>query len=286
MASVKSTNPDWAADDLDADELPQPTETTDANGITTIVTWKLDEQDRRVKVTRRVRRRVQTSLVSHSVAERKQWSKFGLDKGKPSGPDRKTTIIGENLHFRIAPISRAEPEQAETADAKPAAGRALVCRLCQGAHFTAKCPYKEQLAVIDNMNTEGVEEEEEGAAAGGLAARGAGGIPGKYVPPGQRAGGGQGESMFRSRDDLPTLRITSLSQDAEEDDVRDLFARFGRIGRVSVVRDRETRVSKGLAFVSFEEKKSAEEAIKVMNGRGYDSLILSVAWSQPRGERA
>ncbi|OCF36150.1 eukaryotic translation initiation factor 3 subunit G [Kwoniella heveanensis BCC8398] len=279
MASVKPTNPDWAADDLDADELPQPTETTDANGITTIVSWKLDEQDRRVKVTRRVRRRVQTSLVSHSVAERKQWSKFGLDKGKPSGPDRKTTIIGENLHFRIAPISRAEPEQAETADAKPVAGRALVCRLCQGGHFTAKCPYKEQLAVIDNMNTEGVEEEEE-AAAGGLAPRGAGGAGGKYVPPGQRAGGGQGESMFRSRDDLPTLRITSLSQDAEEDDVRELFARFGRIGRVSVVRDRETRISKGLAFVSFEEKKSAEEAIKVMNGRGYDSLILSVAWSR------
>ncbi|WVQ93797.1 hypothetical protein IAU59_000875 [Kwoniella sp. CBS 9459] len=287
MASVKPTNPDWAADDLDADELPQPTETTDANGITTIVSWKLDEQDRKVKVTRRVRRRVQTSLVSHSVAERKQWSKFGLDKGKASGPDRKTTIIGENLHFRIAPVSKAEPEQVDPVAAKPVAGKAVVCRLCQGGHFTAKCPYKEQLAVIDNMNTDGAEEEEEaGAAAGGLAPRGTGGVGGKYVPPGQRAGGGQGESMFRSRDDLPTLRITSLSQDAEEDDVRELFARFGRIGRVSVVRDRETRVSKGLAFVSFEEKKSAEEAIKVMNGRGYDSLILSVAWSQPRGERA
>ncbi|WVR03507.1 hypothetical protein IAU60_000498 [Kwoniella sp. DSM 27419] len=283
MAAVKPTNTDWAADDVDADELPQPSETTDANGITTIISWKLDEHDRKVKVTRRVRRRVQTQLVSHSVAERKQWNKFGLDKGKASGPDRKTTIIGENLHFRIAPVSKVEPE-ADPAAAKPVAGKAVVCRLCQGGHFTAKCPYKEQLAVIDDMNTEGMDGEEEAAAAGGLAPKGSG-VGGKYVPPGQRAGGGAGESMYRSRDDLPTLRISSLSTDADEDDVRELFAKFGRLGRVNVVRDRETRESKGLAFVSFEEKKHGEEAIKVMNGRGYDSLILSVAWSQPRGER-
>ncbi|WVQ62541.1 uncharacterized protein L199_000683 [Kwoniella botswanensis] len=286
MAAVKP-NTNWAEDDIEADELPQPTETTDPNtGITTIISWKLDEQDRKVKVTRRIRRRVQTQVVSHSVAERKGWAKFGLDKGKPSGPDRKTTIIGENLHFRIAPVSKAEPEQADPVASKPTAGKAVVCRLCQGGHFTAKCPYKEQLAVIDNMNTEGLDEEEDAGGAGGLAPKGAGGAGGKYVPPGQRAGGGAGESMFRSRDDLPTLRITSLSVDAEEDDVRELFAKFGHIARVSVVRDRETRQSKGLAFVSFESKASAEEAIKKMNGRGYDSLILNVAWSQPRGDRA
>ncbi|WRT63718.1 uncharacterized protein IL334_000641 [Kwoniella shivajii] len=285
MASVKP-NTNWAEDDIEADELPPTTETTDANGVTTIVSWKLDEQDRKVKVTRRVRRRVQTAIVSHTVAERKGWAKFGLDKGKASGPDRKTTIIGENLHFRVAPVSKAEPEATDPVAAKPSGGKAVVCRLCQGGHFTAKCPYKEQLAVIDNMNTDGADEEEEAAAAAsGLAPKGAGSAGGKYVPPGQRAGGGAGESMFRSRDDLPTLRITSLSVDAEEDDVRDLFSKFGRIARVSVVRDRETRQSKGLAFVSFEEKKSGEEAIKVMNGRGYDSLILNVAWSQPRGER-
>ncbi|WWC66677.1 uncharacterized protein I206_100581 [Kwoniella pini CBS 10737] len=284
MAAVKA-NTNWAEDDIEADELPQPTETTDANGITTIISWKLDEQDRKVKVTRRIRRRVQTQVVSHSVAERKGWAKFGLDSGKPSGPDRKTTIIGENLHFRIAPVSKAEPEAVDPVAAKPTAGKAVVCRLCQGGHFTAKCPYKEQLAVIDNMNGEGMDDEEEAGGAGGLAPKGAGGAGGKYVPPGQRAGGGAGESMFRSRDDLPTLRITSLSVDAEEDDVRELFSKFGRIARVSVVRDRETRESKGLAFVSFEERKSGEEAIKVMNGRGYDSLILNVAWSQPRGDR-
>ncbi|WVQ80280.1 hypothetical protein IAT38_002385 [Cryptococcus sp. DSM 104549] len=284
MADIKQTKTDWAADDeVDADELPATTESIDADGITTIISWKLDENDKKVKVTRRVRRRLQTQIVSHSVAERKHWKKFGLDKGKPSGPDRTTTIIGENIHFRIAPISKvsqAEPE-AEGAAAKPAGGKVVVCRLCQGQHFTAKCPFKEQLEVIDNMNADGADEEE---AAGG-AAKGTTDAGGRYIPPGQRAGGGAGESMFRSRDDLPTLRITSLSVDAEEDDVRALFERFGTLGRVSVVRDRETRQSKGLAFVSFERKADAEKAMAKMNGFGYDSLILNVAWSQPRGER-
>jgi translation initiation factor 3 subunit G len=86
--------------------------------------------------------------------------------------------------------------------------------------------------------------------------------------------------MFRNRDDLPTLRITSLSVDAEDDDLRALFAPFGSVVRANVVRDRETRESKGFGFVSFSFKSDAEKALQKMNGRGYDSLILSVSWSR------
>ncbi|KAK1926142.1 eukaryotic translation initiation factor 3 subunit G-domain-containing protein [Papiliotrema laurentii] len=278
-----ASNTDWANDDF---ELPEPTETLGADGITTIVSWKLDEHDRKVKVTRRVRRKLQTQIVSHSVAERKHWAKFGDDKGKPSGPDRKTTIIGENLHFKVSAVSRAaEPAAEVDAGPKPPAGKAVVCRLCKGGHFTAKCPYKDQLAAIDQVD---MDEGAEGAgpATGGLAPRGGSQGTGKYVPPGQRAGGGAGESMFRSRDDLPTLRITSLSVDASDDDLRDLFHRFGTVVRANVVRDRETRESKGFGFVSFESKAAAEKALQTMNGHGYDSLILSVSWSQPREPRA
>lgn len=294
--STKPIKSDWAEED-DNFELPPTTETTGADGITTIISWKLDENDKKVKVTRRVRRKLQTQLVSHSVAERKQWAKFGLDKGKPAGPDRQTTIIGENMHFKIAPVSRtaAEPSAADAAAeaAKAPAGKAVVCRLCKGGHFTAKCPYKDQLAELDSAAAALNEDEaaEGASAAGGLAARGAapgGGIQGRYIPPGQRAGGGAGESMFRSRDEMPTLRVTSLSYDAEDDDLRNLFepfARFGRLARANVVRDRETRESKGFGFVSFESKKDAEAALAKMNGYGYDSLILNVSWSQPREPR-
>lgn len=43
---------------------------------------------------------------------------------------------------------------------------------------------------------------------------------GKYVPPSMRGAGGigrgAGESMRGSRDDLPTLRVTNISEDTQE----------------------------------------------------------------------
>lgn len=99
-----------------------------------------------------------------------------------------------------------------------------------------------------------------------------------------RAGArGAGESMNRtlgSRDDLPTLRVTNISEDTQESDLRDLFGVFGRVARVYVGRDRETGIGKGFAFISYEEKSHAQKAMEKMHGRGYDSLILNVQWSR------
>jgi translation initiation factor 3 subunit G len=94
---------------------------------------------------------------------------------------------------------------------------------------------------------------------------------------------GPGESMGRpggSRDDLPTLRVTNISEDTQENDLRELFGSFGRVARVYVGRDRETGIGKGFAFVSFEERAVAQRAMEKMHGRGYDSLILNVQWSR------
>jgi translation initiation factor 3 subunit G len=98
-----------------------------------------------------------------------------------------------------------------------------------------------------------------------------------------RAGArGAGESMrgAGSREDLPTLRVTNISEDTGENDLRELFGNFGRVARVYVGRDRETGVGKGFAFVSFEEKAVAQKAMEKVHGRGYDNLILNVQWSR------
>ena len=107
-------------------------------------------------------------------------------------------------------------------------------------------------------------------------------VGGKYVPPSMRAGAGRvGESMrgTGNRDDLPTLRVSNISEETQEADLRDLFGAFGRVARVYVGRNRETGQGKGFAFVSFEEKSIAQKAMEKLNGRGYDNLILSVTWS-------
>lgn len=170
---------------------------------------------------------------------------------------------------------------------KAGAGK-LTCRLCKGAHFTAKCPYKDSLAGLDGAQLEappaGDDDEAPAPAAGAAPGGAASSGPSKYVPPSMRAGArGAGESMNRpggNRDDLPTLRVTNISEDAQEQDLRDLFGAFGRVARVYVGRDRETGIGKGFAFISYEDRTHAQKAMDKMHGRGYDSLILNVQWSR------
>lgn len=77
-----------------------------------------------------------------------------------------------------------------------------------------------------------------------------------------------------NRDDLPTLRVTNVSEDAVEDDLRDLFSRFGRVARVFIGKDRETGIGKGYAFVSYEDRTHAQKAIDKMNGFGASILTI------------
>ena len=164
--------------------------------------------------------------------------------------------------------------------ARAGAGK-VVCRLCKGDHFTAKCPYKDSLPGLDGADTPPFGGDDTGTPAEPAAAPATGG---KYVPPSMRAGGrGAGEAMGRpggSRDDLPTLRVTNISEDVQENDLRDLFGTFGRVARVYVGRDRETGAGKGFAFVSFEDRAVAQRAMEKMHGRGYDNLILNIQWSR------
>lgn len=81
------------------------------------------------------------------------------------------------------------------------------CRICSGEHFTARCPFKDTMAPVEEGTAAagGVEAEDD---AGGL---GAG--KSSYVPPHMRKGGaGGGEKMGGrfEKDDLATLRVTNV----------------------------------------------------------------------------
>ncbi|KAI0309400.1 translation initiation factor 3 RNA-binding subunit [Amylostereum chailletii] len=282
----------WA-DDIDELEQPKREDFIDENGVRTTIEYTVNDDGKKVKVTRRTKRVLQKTVVGHAVAERKTWSKFGSEKGNKAGPDQATTTVGENVYLKLAPGNKSsEPdqsaEQAMKANLNKAGAGKVVCRLCKGAHFTAKCPYKDSLAGLDGADAPPPDDDAD-VPAPTAAAPGASSGPSKYVPPSMRAGArGAGESMNRtlgSRDDLPTLRVTNISEDTQESDLRDLFGAFGRVARVYVGRDRETGIGKGFAFISYEEKTHAQKAMEKMHGRGYDSLILNVQWSQPREQR-
>lgn len=51
-----------------------------------------------------------------------------------------------------------------------------------------------------------------------------------------------------------------------ESSIRDLFSRFGKIINLKLLRDERTRQLRGTAFVRFDRRQEAEEAIRQMNG--------------------
>jgi translation initiation factor 3 subunit G len=268
----------------------------DENGIRTTVEYVINDEGKRVKITKRTRRTLQKSVVEHAVAERKAWPKFGRERGNKPGPDRATTTVGESVVLKLGVGNKSSepeqsPEQSMKANLAKAGAGKVTCRLCKGDHFTAKCPYKDTLSGLDVTEQEDPNEtpslNPNAASSGPSSGPGTGGTGGKYVPPSMRAGAGASVvagSGGRSGADLPTLRVTNVSEDTAEQDLRDLFSRFGRVARVYVGRDRETGAGKGFAFVSFEDRECAKKAMEKVHGMGYDNLILNVGWSVPRGE--
>lgn len=161
----------------------------------------------------------------------------------------------------------------------------VVCRICKGDHFTARCPYKDTLPPMDDIGASAGDDTGAGPDVGEATPSGAGGGGSRYIAPHLRGKGGAGDKLagtggnFRERDDLATLRVTNVSELAEEEDLRGMFERFGRVTRVYLAKDRETGKSKGYAFVSYAERTDAARACEKMDGRKLSSISLNQLYS-------
>ncbi|KAJ2974252.1 hypothetical protein NQ176_g6158 [Zarea fungicola] len=89
-----------------------------------------------------------------------------------------------------------------------------------------------------------------------------------------------GGSKYGERDDFATLRVTNVSEMAEESELRDMFERFGRVTRVFLAKDRETGMAKGFAFISYVDREDAVKACNKMDGFGFKHLILRVEFAK------
>lgn len=279
---------DWSEETETAYDVPEITRTTDPNtGVITEISYKFAE-GKKFRTTRKIKIVKAVEKVSHAEAQRKQWKKFGAEKGHAAGPQSDTTSVGENIKLNLtqgystyaAKQAEIAAESEEKAMKTSLSGASVKCRICKGDHYTARCPYKESLKPLDGGEADPaakvMDEVDNGASAS---------TNGKYVPMHMRKNAGPGETMNGirgGRDEFPTLRVTNLSEDAEEEDLKVLFGMHGRVARVFLARDKETRRVKGFAFISFYDRREAEIAQKRMDGFGYDSLILRVEFSKPR----
>lgn len=82
-----------------------------------------------------------------------------------------------------------------------------------------------------------------------------------------------------------SVYVGGLSYDANEDSIRKAFDLYGRVCAVKIVNDRGVG-GKCYGFVTFTNPRSAEDAIKDMNGRTIDGRLVKVSEVKTRNGRS
>jgi len=224
----------------------------DENGIKTYIEYRFNDKNQfppHVKVTRRVK--TTTKKIKRAVEERKHWAKFGAAKGKKRGEiDTNVTIYSNEEVFIESPFTKQEDT-------------AVVLFKKLEAEKIKRMIRKDMKSDVDSFM--GVKKN-------------------SYVVPGKR-GDSKGKVIFgqkmSGRDNSTTLRVTNLSEETQECDIRDLFSPYGNITRVHLALDFNTHRSRGFAFVSFCSKEDAENAMDNVKGRALNHLILGIDWAKP-----
>lgn len=78
------------------------------------------------------------------------------------------------------------------------------------------------------------------------------------------------------------MYIGNLSYNVKESDLRQVMEEYGVVESVKLITDRETRRSKGFAFVEMPESSEASNAIKELNGAEYAGRPMVVKEALPR----
>ena len=76
--------------------------------------------------------------------------------------------------------------------------------------------------------------------------------------------------------DGANLYVSNLSYNTEEQDLESKFQQFGTIRSIKIIKDSNTRKSRGFGFVTFEEPKDAEKAIEKLNSTDIDGREIRV----------
>jgi RNA recognition motif-containing protein len=84
---------------------------------------------------------------------------------------------------------------------------------------------------------------------------------------------------------MKKLFVGNIPHSTTEAELRTLFEPHGKIEQVSVVTDRETGRSRGLAFVEMADPSEAEKAIAALNGKELGGRALNINEARPKTDR-
>jgi RNA recognition motif-containing protein len=81
------------------------------------------------------------------------------------------------------------------------------------------------------------------------------------------------------------IYVGNLAYDVTEIDLRDLFAGFGEVGAVSIIKERPSGQSKGFGFVDMPNNSDADKAMKALNGTRLKENLIKLSQAKPPSKR-
>ena len=84
---------------------------------------------------------------------------------------------------------------------------------------------------------------------------------------------------------MMNIYVGNLSYSVTEDELREMFGKFGEVTSVNLISDKYSGQSKGFGFVEMAVQSEAEAAIKALDGTAVKGRNLRVNEARPRTER-
>lgn len=81
------------------------------------------------------------------------------------------------------------------------------------------------------------------------------------------------------------LYVGNLPFSANDDSLREMFAKAGNVESAKVITDRDTGRSKGFGFVEMSTEQEAADAITKFNGADFEGRSLTVNEARPMAPR-
>jgi RNA recognition motif-containing protein len=76
--------------------------------------------------------------------------------------------------------------------------------------------------------------------------------------------------------------VGNLSSRIREEELGNLFGKFGQVRQIKLIKDNYTGESKGYAFIEMYEERDANHAIKVLNSKMVDGKKITVKFAKPK----
>ncbi|KAJ3222496.1 hypothetical protein HK099_002250 [Clydaea vesicula] len=96
----------------------------------------------------------------------------------------------------------------------------------------------------------------------------------------------RGEEVTDAPNNGANLFVTGVSPRVRDEDLSDLFSKFGKVEKAQVMRDPHTKDSRGFAFVAFEEISAADLAREALSGTEFFGKTLVIEKAKRSSARA